>query len=124
MRKIFQKNKIICFDLDGVICKTFGNNYVKSRPIKNNIKFINKLYEKGYTIKIFTARFMGRSNENVNLAKQKGYKLTRMQLNKWELKYHYLLMGKPSYDLFIDDKAYGFNKNWRNNLKHYLNLRI
>ena len=29
-----------------------------------------------------------------------------------------------NYDLFIDDKAYGFNKNWRNNLKHYLNLRI
>jgi hypothetical protein len=67
---------------------------------------------------------MGRSNENVNLAKQKGYKLTRMQLNKWKLKYHYLLMGKPSYDLFIDDRAYGFDKNWRNNLNNYLNLRI
>ena len=102
--------KIICFDLDGVICKTLGNNYIKSRPIINNIKFINKLYNRGYIIKVFTARFMGRSKENVNLAKKKGYKLTISQLKKWKLKYHYLLMGKTSYDFFIDDKAYGFKK--------------
>ena len=28
-------------------------------------------YEDGFYIKIFTARFMGRSNENVKLAKKK-----------------------------------------------------
>jgi hypothetical protein len=111
--------KIICFDLDGVICKTPGNNYIKSRPIINNIKFINNLYNRGYIIKVFTARFMGRSRENVNLAKKKGYKLTISQLKKWKLKYHYLLMGKTSYDFFVDDKAYGFKKNWRKDLKKY-----
>ena len=26
--------KILCFDLDGVICKTVGNNYKDSKPIK------------------------------------------------------------------------------------------
>jgi len=26
-------------------------------------------------------------------------------------------MGKPSYDLFVDDKAYGFKKNWAKNIK-------
>jgi len=112
--------KIICFDLDGVICQTIGNNYIKSKPIKNNIRFINKLYKEGYIIKIFTARFMGRSKENVNLAKKRGLRLTKMQLNKWNLKYHYLLMGKPSFDLFVDDKAYGFKKNWSKNIKKYL----
>lgn len=112
--------KIICFDLDGVICQTIGNNYIKSKPIKNNIRFINKLYKEGYIIKIFTARFMGRSKENVNLAKKRGLRLTKTQLNKWNLKYHYLLMGKPSFDLFVDDKAYGFKKNWSKDIKKYL----
>ena len=28
----------ICFDIDGVICKTEGLNYLKSKPIKKNIK--------------------------------------------------------------------------------------
>jgi len=30
-------------------------------------------------------------------------------------------MGKPSYDLFVDDKAYGFDENWPRKLKRYLN---
>ena len=30
--------KILCFDLDNVICKTTSSNYKKSLPIKNNIK--------------------------------------------------------------------------------------
>lgn len=112
--------KIICFDLDGVICKTAGNKYNKSKPIKKNINFINSLFKKKFIIKIFTARFMGRSNENALLAKKKGFSLTRNQLKKWKVKYHYLIMGKPSYDFFIDDKAYGFDTNWPKKLKKYL----
>ena len=56
--------KIICFDLDNTLCKTIRNNYHKSTPIKKNINTLNKLYESGYEIKIFTSRFMGRSKEN------------------------------------------------------------
>ena len=66
---------------------------------------------------------MGRSNENANLAKKKGYKLTIKQLKKWKLKYHYLLMGKISYDFFVDDKAYGFNINWIKDFKEYLKIK-
>jgi hypothetical protein len=29
-------------------------------------------------------------------------------------------MGKPSYDLFVDDKAYGFKKNWIKNINNYI----
>ena len=32
------------------------------------------------------------------------YELTKKQLNEWGCKYHELRMGKPYYDLFIDDK--------------------
>ena len=50
------KKKIICFDLDNVLCKTKSNNYKMSKPIKKNINLVNKLFSKGYYIKIFTAR--------------------------------------------------------------------
>ena len=38
---------------------------------------------------------MGRNNENKLLAKN-GLALTKNQLNRWGLKYHKLIMGKPS----------------------------
>ena len=40
------KKKIVCFDIDGVICETKGNDYENSLPNKNMIKEINKLYKK------------------------------------------------------------------------------
>ena len=46
------------------------------------------------------------------LQKKRGYKLTKKQLKNWNLKYHKLIMGKPSYDVFIDDKNLEFSKNW------------
>ena len=109
--------KIICFDLDNTLCKTSKNLYRHSKPIKKNIKVVNDLYDKGYIIKIFTSRFMGRSNENQKLARKKGHKLTLNQLSKWKVKYHKLLLGKPSYDLIIDDKALGYDKNCSDKLK-------
>ena len=86
-----KKYKIICFDLDNVICNTKKNYYKQSVPKKKVLKFINTLYENGYFIKIFTARFMGRYN-NAKIAKVKGEKLTKNQLKKWNLQYHELIM--------------------------------
>jgi len=106
------KKKIYCFDIDGVICKTSGRNYSKSKPIKESILKINKLYEEGNYIKIFTARYMGRNNDNIKLANTQGYIKTLSQLKKWKLKFHILIMGKPTFDVFVDDKALGFKKTW------------
>ncbi len=55
------KKKIICFDLDNVICKTVGKNYKNSKPILKSIKLINELYDDGYKIIVFTARGMENS---------------------------------------------------------------
>ena len=79
------KKRIFCFDIDGVICKTFKSDYKNSVPIKKNIKKINDFYNQGHTIKIFTARFMGRNKDNSILAKKKGFKFTSLQLKKWKL---------------------------------------
>lgn len=106
------KNKIYCFDLDNVLCKSFRGNYLKSRPIKKNIKILKILKKNGYYVKIFTARYMGRNGENIRLAKKQGYDFTKKQLKKWGVFYDELIFGKPSYDYFIDDKNLSFNKNW------------
>ena len=55
---------------------------------------------------------MGRHKNNVSKAKEEGYELTVQQLKDWNVKYHELIMGKPSYDIIIDDKAYNYNENW------------
>ena len=118
------KKKIICFDLDNTLCVTKSNNYKQSKPIQKNIKIVNSLFEKGYFIKIFTARFMGRNNDDLVLAKKSGYKFTIEQLKKWKLRYHKLIFGKPAYDILIDDRALGFKKNWHLDLKIKLNKII
>ena len=56
--------KKFCFDLDGVICFTKNNNYKQSKPKKDVIKIINQLYENNFIL-IYTARYMGRNNENM-----------------------------------------------------------
>ena len=38
--------------------------------------------------------------------------MTLKQLKKCDIKYHKLIFGKPSFDLYIDDKALFFKDNW------------
>jgi hypothetical protein len=106
------RKKILCFDLDNTLCKTVGNNYKNSKPFKKKILLVNSLRQKGYYIKIFTARFMGRSQEKASIAKKKGYISTLKQLKSWNLMYDELIFGKPSFDLLIDDKSLNFKHNW------------
>ena len=97
------REKIFCFDIDGVICETTKNLYSKSRPNKRTIKLINELYRENKII-IFTSRYMGRNNENVKKAKDQGYDKTYKQLKSWGLNFHKLKFGKPSFDFYVDDK--------------------
>ncbi len=120
-----KKNKkiIICIDIDNTICKTFTNNYKNSIPYKKKIKFVNNLHQQGYYIKLFTSRFMGRNKENKNQAKTQGYIFTKKQLNGWGLNYNELIFGKPSFDIYIDDKNLEFKSSWPTILKKKLKLQ-
>ena len=99
------KNKLFCFDLDGVICKNtkYKNsnliNYNKSKSITSAIRTINRLYDDGHIIVIYTARGMTRYKGNVSLIKKKLSKITINSLKSWKLKYHKLVFGKIYYDL-------------------------
>lgn len=111
------KKKIFLIDIDNTICRTIGNNYKKAKPYKNKILLINKLYDNGHIIKFFTSRFMGRSKENTIKAKQRGLNITKKQLKKWDCKFHFLIFGKPSHDILIDDKSIDFSQTWDKKIK-------
>lgn len=112
------KKKLFCFDLDGVICSNikYKNsnliNYNKSKPIRSAVMAINKLYDDGHTIVIYTARGMTRYNGNISFIKKKLYKITTNSLKSWKLKYNKLVFGKIYYDFIIDDKSINYSPNW------------
>ena len=106
------KKKIFIFDIDNTICTTRKRNYNKSKPLKSIISKINSLKDNGHYIKMFTARYMGRSNGNTKEAYERGYEQAKNQLKLWGVRHHKLVLGKPEYDIIIDDKGYGYNTNW------------
>ena len=93
------------FDLDGTLCTNTNGDYEKSEPIVDRIDMVNRLFNDGNEITIYTARGMSSFNNNALKAYQKYYSLTEQQLAKWKVKYHNLILGKPSGDIYIDDKG-------------------
>lgn len=90
----------IVIDLDGVICEersTFERSL--ALPISGAGGALRGLRTNGHKIIIYTAR--GWSE----------YEMTRDWLNKWNIPYDQLIMGKPVGDVWIDDRAIEF-KNW------------
>lgn len=117
------KLRKICFDIDNVICRTNSKNeYLKSKPSLRNINLINQVYDNGYSVILYTARGMGRYDGNLKKIKKNIKPLTLKQLNKWGVKYHKIYFGKPSFDLFIDDKSLFFTKDWPKLIKNKLKI--
>lgn len=84
-------------DIDGTICNGVPGNYENAMPLQDRINKINALYDQGHEITYWTARG-GISGIDYT-------ELTAKQLRDWGVKHHKLLMKKPVYDLWIDDKA-------------------
>lgn len=90
----------IYVDIDNTICHTddsLENKYIHSKPIQSSINYINELYHKGKKIIYWTARG--------NVSGEDHTELTLHQLKEWGCLFHELRMGKPSFDLLIDDKT-------------------
>ena len=104
-------SKTYVIDIDGTICDWDpGRYYTLANPFPERIKVINKLYDKGNTIKYFTARGMGRYAGRSDKAIESFYAITESQLDRWGCKYHQLILGKPSGDHYIDDKGVDVNE--------------
>tara|TARA_R110000823_G_scaffold242573_3_gene367018 strand:- start:7065 stop:7385 length:321 start_codon:yes stop_codon:yes gene_type:complete len=96
---------VYVFDIDNTICYTNNSDYQNSVPMEERISKINALYAEGHTIIFQTARGMGRSNNCAALAIKNFKAITEKQLKDWDVKYHDLFLGKPSGDVYIDDKG-------------------
>tara|TARA_B100001175_G_C19179112_1_gene481234 strand:+ start:105 stop:431 length:327 start_codon:yes stop_codon:yes gene_type:complete len=106
----------LCFDLDGTLCTNTYGDYENAEPIISAIKKVNKLYDEGHYIMIFTARYMGKFQGDVKKVYDFGYETTKKQLEKWNIQYHELLLGKPEFDIVIDDKNHNFDNDWPNKI--------
>ena len=68
-----ESSNTIIVDCDGVIAdKEHGGDYHKAGPLKHGIQQVNKLYDMGYTIVLFTARYGDRENGNIHLQYGRG----------------------------------------------------
>lgn len=121
------KQKIIAFDLDDVICfrpKEYENlgpkKYSYCKPYKEVINLVNSLYDDGNKIIIYTARGMEQFKGNIPVIYSELYLNTINQLDSWGVKYHQLVMGKIYYDVLIDDKALNSVNISKNNIKDFL----
>ena len=88
---------VYCFDIDGTICTdVLESNPQDAVPNHQAIDEINKLYNSGNKILIFTSRHhYGEFKE-----------LTLRQLRSWKVNYHELIYrDKPKYDILIDSKS-------------------
>ena len=92
-------------DIDDTICKMPKDylcdtsahlDYSKAIPIPDRIGKINRLYDENNTIIYWTARG--------TISGKTWFNTTYSQLTEWGAKFHELRMGKPYYDIFIDDK--------------------
>jgi len=106
------QNRIIAVDLDDTLCtrpekfEYLGKQkYTHCVPIQPMIDMVNKLYEDGNTIHIYTARGMNQFRGDIERVYENLYNMTADQLRIWNVKYHRLIMGKLPYDLLIDDKC-------------------
>ena len=86
----------IVIDIDNTIC-TQEKDYSDAKPYMNRIKKINELYKEGNEIIFFTARGTDTGLDWKDI--------TEKQIKKWGVKYHGLIFGKPSADIYIDDRS-------------------
>ena len=96
---------IYVFDIDGTICSDSYGNYDHAVPLVKRIRQNNNLFDSGHTIIYFTARGMGRTQNNVVESYKMFYDFTAKQLEKWGVLYHDLFMGKPQGNIYVDDKG-------------------
>ena len=96
--------KTICFDLDGTLCTNTFGDYESAEPFPWAIARVNALAEQGHRIIIFTARGTATGID--------WGEVTRGQLERWGVRYDDLHFGKPSADVYVDDRAI-HTDSWR-----------
>ena len=102
---------IYCFDLDDTICIPHHaatnslEKYGNAKSVAKVISKINRVYNDGHEVIIFTARRMLTHQGNLAKIEADVGDITRKWLSEHGVSYHKLIFGKPYADHYIDDKA-------------------
>ena len=91
-------------DVDNTLCFTPKGDppdYTKRVPRHDQIAKINKLYDEGHKIEIWTAAGATQGEKK----HMEIFDLTMLQLAEWGVKYHAVSCMKPTADYYVDDKA-------------------
>ena len=94
----------ICFDLDGTLCTNTFGEYQRAEPYAWAIERVKRLAGAGHRIVIHTARGTATGID--------WDELTRRQLKRWGVPYDELVFGKPSADVYVDDRGM-HTDDWR-----------
>jgi CMP-N-acetylneuraminic acid synthetase len=89
--------RTFAFDLDGVLASLVPDNeYLQAQPFAPAVAAVNRLYDAGNHIVIYTARG--------SLTGIDWTEATREQLRSWGVRHHELRFGKPAADYYVDDR--------------------
>ena len=89
--------KTFCFDLDGTLCTNTWGDYESARPFPWAIERVNALARAGHRILVFTARG---GTTGIDWRER-----TEAQLRAWGVRYDELIFGKPTADVYVDDRT-------------------
>lgn len=94
----------LCFDLDGTLCTNTGGAYETAQPLAWSIARLNALAAAGHRVIVLTARGSATGID--------WRVTTEAQLERWGVRYDALHFGKPSADVYVDDRAVALDA-WR-----------
>lgn len=107
----------IAVDIDGVLASKLENgnypdDYKKKKALPNSVESLQRLKNMGYHVFLYTARF----EEDREVTEQ------WLRDNGFEGLYEELVMGKPQFDVLIDDRAIRHEQWWKT-MAHLSELR-
>lgn len=105
--------KALAIDLDQTLCelKKPHESYLDVLPLPGAVETMQFLKAKGYELIIFTARGQVSCNGNIGLINKERLPDMITWLNKWNIPFDSIVVGKPHVMFFIDDKNIEF-KSW------------
>jgi len=102
-----------CFDIDGTIAELRKEKqfYSEVKPKPGAVETLKRLNEEGHYIILYTARNMESFSGNLGKINAVQGPLLFNWLEKYEIPYDEIYFGKPSADVYIDDKGLKF-ESW------------
>lgn len=115
-------------DVDLVLAKG-GKPYKDCIPYEFALEYLWRLKKAGFTLTLFTSRYMEEENANITRVYERGYLELVEWCQKYQVPYDHIILGKPSYDIFLDDKAFRVEsekgrEDWEKLFEHLRNANL